>query len=123
MGKRHLPWLVLGMGAALFTTGCHSLLGCSDPAAYSGARELPRLKIPVGLDGPDTAEALKIPALTQPVVPRDPAEKSCLEEPPPMKEPGSTSVPVDEQGAAIVDEPKRERPNTIPVGPRPLPLR
>jgi hypothetical protein len=123
MEKLRLPLLALGMGAALLTAGCHSLRGCSDPAAYSGAPELPRLKIPVGLDGLDTAEALEIPALTQPVVPRDPADKSCLEEPPPMKEAGSNSVPVDEQGAAVADKPKRVRPNTIPVGPRPLPLR
>lgn len=120
MRQLRLPWLVLGMGAVLLATGCRSL-GCSDPKSYADARNLPRLKIPVGLDGLDTTEALEIPALTQPMAPRSPDDKSCLEEPPPMKEPGSTSVPLDEQGAPA-EEPKRQRPNTIPVGPRPLPL-
>ncbi len=44
-------------------------------------RKCSRLKMPVGLDGPDTKQALEIPALNEPEVPRDP-QGACLEEPP-----------------------------------------
>ena len=114
MVKLRGPLLVLGMGAMALTAGCHALGGCANPDTYSGAQNLPRLKIPVGLDGLDTTRALEIPPLTQPVAPRD-DEGSCLEDPPPMREAGSNSEPVRE---APVDEPESRRRNTIPVGPR-----
>jgi hypothetical protein len=76
-----LPWLVLGAGIVLLTGGCHALGRCNNPAAYAGAREVPPLKMPVGLDGPDTSRALEIPPLDQPEVPRG-AGAPCLEDPP-----------------------------------------
>jgi uncharacterized lipoprotein len=108
-----LPMLVLGAGGLLFTAGCHVLGGCSKPDGYAGAQEIPRLKMPAGLDGPDTAKALQIPALTEPAAGTVP-EGSCLEDPPPMREPGSNSLPTGEVQAT---EPKRERRSTTPVGP------
>ena len=75
----------------MFTAGCQSFGGCSNPDAYAGAENLPRLKIPVGLDGPDTSQSLQIPPepVALPV-----AGDSCLEEPPEMREPGSNSLPL-----------------------------
>jgi hypothetical protein len=109
-----MPFLALGMGGLLFTAGCQALGGCSNPDAYGGAQEVPLLEIPVGLDGLDTTDALEIPPLTTAEMPRV-AEGSCLEEPPPMLEPGTTSAPVredpaDEPGATSKRNPPVSRP-------------
>jgi hypothetical protein len=77
--------ILAGAGALLLAAGCKSLGSCNKPGTYSSAEEIPPLKMPIGLDGPDTALALKIPPLREPEVPRD-ANAPCLEEPPPMKE-------------------------------------
>jgi uncharacterized lipoprotein len=63
--------------------GCKRLFAsnCSKPQAYAAAQSLPPLRIPVGLDGPDTRAALKIPDLNEPEAPRGPSDP-CLEEPP-----------------------------------------
>ncbi len=81
MRARRLSWLALAAGTLLLTGGCHVLGSCNNPAAYSGAKEIPPLKMPVGLDGPDTTQALKIPPLDEPEVPRG-ADAPCLEDPP-----------------------------------------
>lgn len=120
MARLRLPWLALGMGALLFAAGCHSLKGCINPDAYSGAQDNPRLKIPVGLDGPDTTEALEIPALAQPEA-RQASGDSCLEEPPLMREAGSVTLPAaGTPGRKPEKDRKREpaRKPDRPVGPR-----
>jgi uncharacterized lipoprotein len=63
--------------------GCGRLFArsCSKPQVYAEAQSLPPLRIPVGLDGPDTRAALKIPDLNEPEAPRGPKDP-CLEEPP-----------------------------------------
>ncbi len=63
--------------------GCKRLFAstCNKPQLYAEAQSLPPLRIPVGLDGPDTRAAMKIPDLNEPEAPRKP-EDSCLEEPP-----------------------------------------
>ncbi len=69
-------------GALLLLGGCKSMTGsCHKPHAYSDAKNLPPLHVPVGLDGPDTRAAVRIPELTEPEVPRD-KKDPCLEEPP-----------------------------------------
>lgn len=72
--------LALGTGALLLAGGCKSL-SCNNPEAYASAQEYPPLKMPVGLDGPDTTQALAIPALNEPEVPRA-SDAACLEDPP-----------------------------------------
>ena len=49
-------------------TGCKSrMASCSqDDKDYSGARELPPLQAPPGLDAPNTRNALKVPPLNTP---------------------------------------------------------
>jgi hypothetical protein len=49
---------------------------------------VPALKMPAGLDGPDTREAMQVPPLTEPEVPR-PAKGPCLEEPTPLVKPAA----------------------------------
>jgi len=57
--------------------------GCNKPEAYANAGNLPPLRIPAGLDGPDTRSALRIPDLNEPEAPRN-SKGACLEEPPPI---------------------------------------
>ena len=67
--------------------GCKrcSPAAASKPQAYAEAQTCRRCAFPVGLDGPDTRAALKIPdaerARGAPRGPKDP----CLEEPPPSQ--------------------------------------
>jgi hypothetical protein len=87
---RHLLIAALSL-SLLALSGCKRLFGdadCSKPAAYADSRNLPPLRIPVGLDGPDTRAAMKIPELNEPEIPRKPGD-ACLDEPPAY----STSAP------------------------------
>lgn len=52
---------------------------CEEVPAYAGARDLPPLVVPEGVDAPDTRNALKIPAVTVPEKPRD---GRCIDVPP-----------------------------------------
>ena len=80
--------LPLGVGALLLAGGCRSL-SCNNPDDYSSAQEVPPLKMPVGLDGPDTTAAVEIPPLNEPEAPRL-AGSACLEDPPVLD---TTSAP------------------------------
>lgn len=64
--------------------GCKSLTAktCNNPQGYEDAHSVAPLQIPVGLDAPDTRNAMRIPELNEPVAPRGP-EDPCLDEPPP----------------------------------------
>jgi uncharacterized lipoprotein len=75
---RHLLLLaVLALsGCGLFRPTFES---CDETPAYAGARELPPLAVPEGVDGPDTRNALRIPAVTTPERPRD---GRCIDAPP-----------------------------------------
>ena len=117
MGVPRAPLLVLGAAALLLAGGCRSL-SCVNPETYSNAQEVPRLKMPVGLDGPDTKQALEIPALNEPEAPRDP-EGGCLEDPPMLD---TSSLPAggtqfDLPGPQGPDEAAPPRRRTRP-GPR-----
>lgn len=83
------PLLLMTASLALLAaTGCRVLTGtsCRNPQPYQAAEDLPPLRVPTGLDGPDTSGALKIPELDQPEVPLDP-DGPCLEAPPALTEP------------------------------------
>jgi uncharacterized lipoprotein len=56
-------------------------IDCHKPGAYVGAVSVAPLKVPPGLDAPDTRSALKIPDLNEPARPRAQSEP-CLDEPP-----------------------------------------
>jgi hypothetical protein len=75
-------------GGMLLAGGCKQLTGgnCNKPQAYAAAEEIPPLRIPVGLDGPDTRAALKVPPLDEPEAPRG-VNDPCLDAPPPAAAP------------------------------------
>ena len=70
--------------------GCHMFRGasakaCHSPQPYQKAQSVPPLKIPAGLDAPDTTNALRLPALNEPQPPARKGQEPCLDEPPPFK--------------------------------------
>jgi hypothetical protein len=78
------------LGALLATsTGCSwfhhgNRAKCREPTIGEHAKNLPPLKVPAGLDAPDTRNAIKIPPLTEPEHPRTPKDP-CLSSPPSYK--------------------------------------
>lgn len=91
---RARAFLTIALCAALTVLpGCKRLFGngCAKPQLYAQAQSLPPLRIPVGLDGPDTRAALKIPELNEPEIPRA-ANAPCLEEPPAFTSPSAPAA-------------------------------
>ena len=83
---RRLLWL---SPLLLTLAGCR-LLGanaCHAPQPYMSAKSVAPLKIPAGLDSPDTSNALRIPVLNEPAPPPRKGREPCLDEPPPFKAP------------------------------------
>ncbi len=83
---------LIGMAIALVgLAGCHPLQrlrgSCHDPKPYMTAQTTAPLKIPSGLDTPDTANALHVPALNTPTPPPRKKNDPCLDEPPPFNVP------------------------------------
>lgn len=88
---RMLPTLSLiaslGVLSACRTfTACEGLSDVGD-----GGQTIPPLRVPVGLEMPNTAEALRIPELNEPERPRR-SKDACLDQPPsyfPDRRPGA----------------------------------
>jgi len=57
---------------------------CREPAIGGEAKNLPPLKMPAGLDAPDTRNAIKVPPLNEPERPRAPGDP-CQSQPPSFK--------------------------------------
>jgi uncharacterized lipoprotein len=76
--------------ASLLLSGCGffraSSQNCRDDTVYLGAKEEAPLRIPPGLQAPDTRNALKVPDLNVPEAPRA-ADAKCLDAPPPYSAP------------------------------------
>lgn len=83
MNSPRTPVIGLILAALVLLPGCRLLnrTSCNKPQAYQKAEDNPALKIPLGLDAPDTRTALHIPPLTEPVAPRGP-DDPCLDAPP-----------------------------------------
>lgn len=85
---RSLLW-----GAPLLAvlSGCHLhpfrhlTYACHKKQPYMQASSIAPLKIPAGLDAPDTTNALHLPALNEPAAPARAGQQPCLDEPPPYK--------------------------------------
>lgn len=86
--------------------GCHTIhrefraKSCNEPQAYQQARSIAPLKVPVGVDPPDTRTTLQIPQLDVPAPPPRKPTDPCLDEPPafaatgrPAEGPGSSATP------------------------------
>ena len=88
--KRFLP-LAVTCACLLVLAGCGRLFkaSCGRPGDYAGAVNNEPLKIPPGLDGPDTRSALPIPPLAEPERPRK-ADDPCLDAPPKYAVPKET---------------------------------
>jgi uncharacterized lipoprotein len=77
--------LLLGLG------GCHLLHNklsyntCNERQPYEKERSVAPLKIPSGLDSPDTTNALHLPQLNEPAPPPRARTAPCLDEPPSFK--------------------------------------
>ena len=86
--------LLLTVGA-LALGGCHSLRGksCNKPGAYASAQSVAPLKVPTGLDHPDTHSALKVPELNEPAPPPRGPKDPCLDEPPKFAVPKANRPP------------------------------
>ncbi len=69
---------------AVALTGCFSRSerSCHQPQAYAAAEDLPPLRIPPGLETPDTRNALRVPELNEPEPPRRRGADPCLDTPP-----------------------------------------
>jgi hypothetical protein len=88
-GLRNVIVLAL-LGLAL--GGCHTLhsmtRSCSsDTGTYLQATSTPPLRVPLGIDPPDTKSALQIPVLNEPPLPPRGPKDPCLDEPPKYTEP------------------------------------
>lgn len=79
-------------------SGCHlvraiSSNACHDTQAYMKERSVDTLKIPAGLDAPDTANALRLPQLNEPAPPPRRGKGPCLDAPPSFKVPQPARTP------------------------------
>jgi len=80
--------MTLIIAAAMIASGCHmfgkGIPDCHRPQEYQSAVQVPPLKVPTGLDTPNTQGALVIPTLE--VTPPPPARNAaCLDAPPRYK--------------------------------------
>jgi len=91
-----IAWL-LGLSTALAVSGCHHGLktarACNKPQAYESAQSIPPLKVPAGVDRPDTHAALRLPELNEPAPPPRPLSGPCLDAPPSFTVPKAPRAP------------------------------
>ena len=97
--KRVLKLGIL-LAVSLALTGCHPIralrnreLSCHSRQPYMAATSVAPLKIPPGLDAPDTTNALHIPPLNEPAPPLRKGKEPCLDEPPSFKLPPKPAAP------------------------------
>lgn len=83
-------FLALGCAAAALVLSSCSWMhrdrvsSCRETTVVTEAKNLPPLKVPPGLDAPDTRNAIKVPDLNEPERPRG-AREPCLSQPPSYK--------------------------------------
>lgn len=94
--------LILSIAGAslLLMAGCRTVSGgsCHKVQPYESAESLPALRMPAGLDGPDTSGAMEIPQLNEPMAPLDP-DGPCLDAPPAI-----TAPPLPPSEVVLPDE-------------------
>lgn len=79
--------VVAVLGVLAVVSGCRSTShGCAKPREYTSSDSVPALKVPEGLEAPDTRTSLRIPELATPERTRGP-EEPCIDEPPSFSAP------------------------------------
>jgi len=83
-------WRIAGLAVLVTVSGCHmvraiSAASCNETRSYMKEASVPPLKIPAGLDAPDTTNALRLPQLNEPEPPPRRGKEPCLDAPPPFK--------------------------------------
>ncbi len=76
--------LMVLIGLATATAGCslfHADQSCHKQQAYESSKSMAPLKVPAGLDAPDTRDALVVPHVDAPEAPTS-RSGACLDEPP-----------------------------------------
>lgn len=91
--------LVVALLAVAALAGCKTQMeSCHQSNKdYAGAKEMPPLKAPPGLEAPNTRNALKVPPLDTPERMRGKNEP-CLDIPPPFANPKATPAPAPKAG-------------------------
>jgi uncharacterized lipoprotein len=93
---------LVSAAAGIWLAGCHHPLArwfnekpCNKVQPYDSARSVAPLKVPAGVDPPDTRSALKIPPLNEPAPPPRKPTDQCLDAPPPFAAPrvATSAVP------------------------------
>ncbi|HVS75483.1 MAG TPA: hypothetical protein VHE11_01025 [Steroidobacteraceae bacterium] len=91
--------MALSAAVLLALGGCKTLHhlahndGCNKPQPYMRAASIPPLKIPGGLDAPDTSHALDVPGLNAPDPPPPGPNDPCLDAPPSFTVPQPNARP------------------------------
>ncbi len=76
--------LLVLTGLATTAGGCglfHPDQSCHKPQAYESSKSVARLRVPAGMEAPDTRDALVVPEVDSPEAPKS-ASGTCLDEPP-----------------------------------------
>ncbi len=91
---------LLGGAAAVALAGCHHAIpkafkakDCNKPQPYDRAESIQSLRVPPGIDPPDTHGSLLIPAYNEPTPPPRKLTDPCLDEPPPFATHATPSTP------------------------------
>jgi len=84
--------VVVLAAAGLGLSGCHLLHStyhsCTETSDfYLKATSLPPLRVPVGIEPPDTKSSMQIPVLNEPPLPPRGPKDPCLDESPKFTEP------------------------------------
>ncbi len=88
--------MVAAIGLGL--SGCHTLHSlthscANDTGTYLKAASVAPLRVPLGIDPPDTKSGLTIPELNEPALPARGSQDPCLDEPPKFVEPRGPRPP------------------------------
>ena len=90
--------LLVLAAVGLGLSGCHTWRSithtcANDTDGYQKATSVPLLRVPLGIDPPDSKSGLVIPALNEPALPPRHPKDPCLDEPPKFTEPKGPRPP------------------------------
>jgi uncharacterized lipoprotein len=118
-----LDRVLMLIAAAMLTSGCH-LFGkltpdCHTAQEYQRAGQTPPLKVPAGLDSPNTQGALVIPTVA--LAPPPPGPKDACLDVPPRYQPAPPNKAASEMPGASAPRVPPTPPPAPPATPSPTP--